>query len=66
MCVITRPCPGVRPTGHTRTSLVAVVEEEVALAVEVPAGEDVAKAMDEVPTKAKATTIGYLMPNGNR
>ena len=41
----------------------AVVEEEVALAMEDPAGEDVAKAVGEdVPTKAKATTTGYLTP----
>ena len=67
MCVTIRPCPSVRPTGHTRTALVAMVEEEVALAVEDPAGEDVAKAVDEdVPTKAEATTTGYLIPSGNR
>ena len=67
MCVTTRPCPGVRPTGHTRTDLVAVVEAEVVLAVEDPAGEDVAKAVDEdVPTKAEAITTGYLILSGNR
>ena len=45
----------------------AVVEVEVALAVEDPAGEDVAKVVDEdVPTKAEATTTGYLIPSGNR
>ena len=67
MCVITRPCPGVRPTGPTRTALVAVVEEEVALAVEDPAGEDVAKVVDkDVPTKAEATTTGFLTSSGNR
>ena len=45
----------------------AVVEEEVALAVEDPAGEDEAKAVDMgVPTKAEATTTGYLILSGNR
>ena len=45
----------------------AVAEEEVALAVEDPAREDEAKAVDEdIPTKAEATTTGYLIPSGNR
>ena len=67
MCVITRPCPVVRPTGHTRTALVAAVEVEVALAVEDLAGEDEAMAVDkDVPTKAEAITTGYLIHSGNR
>ena len=55
------------PTGPNRTDLVPVAEVEVALAVEDPAGEDVAKVVDkDIPTKAKATTTGSLIPSGNR